>query len=586
MHFATPRELNLRFSIRVTVLLLGLVPLGSAQLIVKGHALTGYGPAIDQPFLRNKPVPALVAPGGLLLYNSQGSVWARPPVDARPEEEMFRELPTDTTGAVLSRGVSVAFDGIDLTATGKAVHRGLLRRGASEHNEDQPLTDQSDDDSNAGERYHWGGLLGQSLFFNVIENGFRSASDDQIRTLLAHKPFWHDYIASIHQFNMRRWNDGDDFLVNYVGHPMQGAVAGFIEIQNDPNGRQQEISATHAYWMSRFKAFLWATAYSTHSEISPLGEAGIGNEGGWTYPLHCPTRCTEPGTYKKYTNNTGWVDFIITPTVGSLWLIAEDTLDRFVSDWVQGGNRSRILPKILRGGLNPSRTMANAMRFKAPWYRDFQHSPELENTYGIHFLPSDESIQEAQDFRRFALVSYFTAMPFGTTANPCTVCMQNPGAGVEAEFALARWIAVSFAVSKQQDVMSRKATNGSTVTSGLGMRLIYDRPYNTLSLVVRPGLLKEHASISSTSDSSQSNYTEETETTLSHTATTIMLSNDYKISKSVGLRSSFGVLVVRYRNAAKTPPGIGEPPYLSWLSHDSYTNRSTLTYEMGPIFHF
>ena len=586
MYFATSRELTRYFCISVTVLLLGLVPLGSAQLIIKGRGLTGYGLAMDQPFLSNMQVPRLDAPGGFLSYNWQGSVWGRAAVDPRPEAEMFRTLPTKTTEDVSSRSGDVTFDGIDLTATATALHRGLLRRGASEPNADQPLTDQSDDDFNAGERYHWGGLLAQSLFFNVIENSFRSASDDQIRTLLAHKPFWHDYVASIHQFNMRRWNDGDDFLVNYVGHPMQGAVAGFIEIQNDPSSREQEISATRAYWMSRFKAFLWATAYSTHSEISPLGEAGIGNEGGWTYPLHCRTRCTEPGTYKKYTNNTGWVDFIITPTVGSLWLIAEDTLDRFVSDRVQGGNRSRILPKILRGGLNPSRTMANALRLKAPWYRDFQHSPDLEGTYGIHFLPSDESIQEAQDFRRFALVPYFTAMPFGTTAHPCTICMQNPGGGVEADFALARWIAVSFAASKQQDVMSKKTTNGSTVNSGLGMRLIYDRPYNTLSLAVRPGFVKEHASFSSTSDSSQSSYTEQPESTLSHEATTIMLSNDHKISNSVGLRSSFGVVMVRYRNAAKTPPGIGEPPYLSWLSHDSYTNKATVTYEMGPIFHF
>jgi hypothetical protein len=586
MYFATPRELNRRFCISATVLLLGLVPLGSAQLIVKGRGLTGYGPTMEQPFLGKQLVPALDAPGGFPLYNLQGTVWTRAAVDARTSEEMFRTLATNTTENVPSRDGSVTFDGIDLTDTATALHRGLLRRGASEANEDQPLTDPSDDDFNAGERYHWGGLLAQSLFFNVIENGVRTASDDQIRTLLAHKPFWHDYVASIHQFNMRRWNDGDDFLVNYVGHPMQGAVSGFIEIQNDPNGRVQEISATHAYWMSRFKAFLWATAYSTHSEISPLGEAGIGNEGGWTYPIHCKTRCTEPGTYKKYTNNTGWVDFIITPTVGSLWLIAEDTLDRFISDRVQGGNRSRILPKILRGGLNPSRTMANALRLKAPWYRDFQHSPDLQDTYGIHFLPSDQSIQEAQNFRRFALVSYFTAMPFGTTAHPCAICLQNPGAGVEADFALARWIAVSFAASKQQDVMSKKTANGSTVNIGLGMRLIYDRPYNTLSLAVRPGFVEEHASISSTSDSSQSSYTERPESTVSHAATTIMLSNDHKISNSVGLRSSFGVVMVRYRNAAKTPPGIGEPPYLSWLSHDSYTTRSTWTYEMGPVFHF
>ena len=84
------------------------------------------------------------------------------------------------------------------------------------------------DDYAQSEHYHWGGLLAQSLFFNVIENGFRAASDDQIRNLLANKPFWHDYAASIRQFNMRRWNDGDDFLVNYTGHPMQGAVSGLL----------------------------------------------------------------------------------------------------------------------------------------------------------------------------------------------------------------------------------------------------------------------------------------------------------------------------------------------------------------------
>jgi hypothetical protein len=112
-------------------------------------------------------------------------------------------------------------------------------------------------------------------------------------------------------FNMGRWNDEDNFLTNYVG-------------------RQQEISATHDYWVSRFKGFFWATVFSTHSEISPLGEAGIGNEGGWTYPIgDCHRPCTQynPRTWKT-TNNTGWVDFIVTPTLGSAWMVAEDTIDR------------------------------------------------------------------------------------------------------------------------------------------------------------------------------------------------------------------------------------------------------------------
>ena len=116
--------------------LLGLVPLGSAQLIINDCGLTGHGPTMDQPFLTNKVVPAFDAPGGSLLCNLQGPVSARAAVDLQPEEEMFRTLATKTTGDVSSRDRGVIFDGIDLIATATALNRGLLRRGRSEHNGD------------------------------------------------------------------------------------------------------------------------------------------------------------------------------------------------------------------------------------------------------------------------------------------------------------------------------------------------------------------------------------------------------------------------------------------------------------------
>jgi hypothetical protein len=52
-------------------------------------------------------------------------------------------------------------------------------------------------------------------------------------------PFWKDYFNSVG--NLRGWGDGDEFLVNYIGHQMEGAVAGFIQIQNDPKGKRQEV---------------------------------------------------------------------------------------------------------------------------------------------------------------------------------------------------------------------------------------------------------------------------------------------------------------------------------------------------------
>jgi hypothetical protein len=119
-------------------------------------------------------------------------------------------------------------------------------------------------DAERPEPYHWKGLLLQSFAFSGLENGVRIMTADQHdRHLLLNKPYWSDYWASLGQFNMRRWNDGDSFPVNYVGHPMQGAISGYIEIQNDPKGRELQISSNPAYWKSVLKAMMWATVYST-----------------------------------------------------------------------------------------------------------------------------------------------------------------------------------------------------------------------------------------------------------------------------------------------------------------------------------
>jgi hypothetical protein len=598
MYPVAARSLNRHFFVAVPAFLLCLIQVASAQLVTTPHSLTGYARDTDRVlphhttatgFADVDPVGGLLSPvlpeaPSTLTSGDPTPAHSLVPAHSLATQENFQQLPAETDENAPPDTSSVTFNGINVPAAYGMVHHRLMRR--SQRTRDQPAAD-GGDDFRVDEGYHWSGLIGQSLLFSIVENGFRAASDDQIRSLVATKPFWHDYVASMRHFNMGRWNDGDDFLVNYVGHPMQGAVSGYIEVQNDPTGRQQEISATRLYWMSRFKAFLWATAYSTYSEISPLGEAGIGNEGGWTYPINCPKPCTKPSEYTKYTNNTGWVDFIVTPTVGSLWMLAEDTLDRFVSDRVQGGNRSRRFPKVLRGSLNPSRTMANAMRFKAPWYRDFQHGSDLETSDGVHFLRSDESMRSAEQFRRFAVMPYFITMPLGTAAHPCTVCMQNPGAGVQADVALTRWMAVNFAVSKQQQTMQKgSTTNGSTVSTGLGIRLMHDRPNNTLSLTVRPGVLTERVPVSI--DTLYKEYVASSESSVTHAATTIMFSNDYKLSSTIAFRSSFGATIVRYRNLAPAPSGTDKPAYItmSSLSHDSFTNRTNWTCEMGPVFHF
>lgn len=437
------------------------------------------------------------------------------------------------------------------------------------------------------EHYHWKGLLLQSLEFNIIENSFRIASDDQVRDYLANKPYWHDYVASLKQYNMRRWNDGDNFLTNYVGHAMQGAVSGDIEIQNDPTGRMLEISRSRAYWKSRWLAMLWATVYSTQSEIGPMSEAAIGNEGGWTYPVNCKKPCPQyrPGI-DNYTNNTGWVDFIITPTLGTLWIIAEDTLDRYVSDRVQGDNYTRRWPKYLRGGLSPARSGANLLRGQKPWFRDWQHS-DTPFFSGIHFIPSDEKLAEQANRPRFEVSPHFTLLSIAVNTPACQNCRKTTdGTGIETSYRLARWLDADIDLNWQPNASPLPSDRaGGNLFNGLfGFRTGLDTENYALKLVVRPGFVQfDNAYLTSPVDGSS---VIPERGTITHFAWNAAVSGDYRLGRNFALRGTIGETLVRYRTAMVDPPGIGTAPYLSWLSHENFVNRGNWIFEAGPVFRF
>jgi hypothetical protein len=101
-----------------------------------------------------------------------------------------------------------------------------------------------------------------------------------------------------------------------------------------------------------------------------LSEAALGNAGGYTYVPKCGLApCTIPGrTLKLATNNTGWVDFVVTPTVGMGWIVLEDAIEAKVVDPL-AGDSTALKWKILRGSLAPSHSMANFLQGKLPWYR-------------------------------------------------------------------------------------------------------------------------------------------------------------------------------------------------------------------------
>jgi hypothetical protein len=162
-------------------------------------------------------------------------------------------------------------------------------------------------------------------------------------------PFFSDYADSVKALG--GWGDGDNWFINYVAHPMQGAASGYIQVQNDEQGRSVEFSNSQEYWRSRLKALAWNAAYSTQFELGPISESSIGNVG-------------------QRKGMSGYVDLVMTPAGGFGVMIAEDVLDRFlVQKWESRTDNLRVRG-FYRVALNPCRAFANVLRGRSPWFRD------------------------------------------------------------------------------------------------------------------------------------------------------------------------------------------------------------------------
>ena len=193
----------------------------------------------------------------------------------------------------------------------------------------------------------WRGVLGQSLRFMLIQQAFRLATEESTRH--PHSGFFAGYRDSV--TNLHGWADGDPFIVNYVGHPMQGAVSGFIWVQNDGRYRFAEFGANREYWRSRMRAAAFSYCYSVIFEIGPLSEASIGNT-------------------QKYFPQQGFVDHVVTPTIGLGWMLAEDSIDKYFIKWYETKTNNRFYIMMIRSWLNPSRSFSNIIGGEVPWHRE------------------------------------------------------------------------------------------------------------------------------------------------------------------------------------------------------------------------
>ena len=213
----------------------------------------------------------------------------------------------------------------------------------------------------------WRRVFMGSANFLTLEHTFRLASEDATRYWIGNfsASGYADSVASLHG-----WADGDPFLVNYVGHPMQGAVSGFMWQENDRAYRTVEFGRNRQYWKARLRGMAFAYVYSVQFEIGPVSEASMGNiQSRWP--------------------QFGFVDHVVTPTVGMGWAVTEDALDRLLIQRMELHVANPWIKMLVRGGLNPSRSFANVMNGKVPWHRDDRpglFKPVPEGTFGTAYL--------------------------------------------------------------------------------------------------------------------------------------------------------------------------------------------------------
>jgi hypothetical protein len=247
------------------------------------------------------------------------------------------------------------------------------------------------------EHFHWGRALSESATFLVIEQAYVVHTDFNWVVSENGIPFnhyWRDYMQSLSKWTHSGWNDGDPNWFGYVGHPIQGALTGFIQIQNDPQGEKLEFSKTKAYWWSRLKAGLWNAAYSTQWNLGPVSEVTVEKYGTkdrppWNYngSFPCSHHCL---------TGVGQIDIVMTPLGGTGWLIGEDFLDRKVVRRVEDDTQNRLLIDTVRVALNPIRGGANVLHGKPLWYRASRDVQGMSLVSGQKAAVSAKEISKTQ----------------------------------------------------------------------------------------------------------------------------------------------------------------------------------------------
>jgi len=88
------------------------------------------------------------------------------------------------------------------------------------------------------------GFIWGSVKLLAVEHAVRIAFQEKTRSELGGN-FFKDYVRSVR--TPKSWEDGDPWIVNYVGHPIHGAAAGFRWIEQESTNRTPQFGLGGSY---------------------------------------------------------------------------------------------------------------------------------------------------------------------------------------------------------------------------------------------------------------------------------------------------------------------------------------------------
>ena len=235
-----------------------------------------------------------------------------------------------------------ASDGVDLNTPDKSNRGSKSERSILSDNQQQ---------------VQWKSLLRGELLFLATMHAYRIGTEAATREALQNG-VWGGYFKALAA--LHGWSDGDGYYETYLGHPIQGAVAGYMWIHNDPKYRVVEFGQNRDYWMSRLRAYAWTYVEIEQFKVGLLSEATLGQ-------------------VSRYCCAYGFNDHVITSNGGLAWMVGEDAIDRYVVRKIEDHTHNVPVRILARVGLNPVQGMANLMNLQYPWHRENRAAPSRYN---------------------------------------------------------------------------------------------------------------------------------------------------------------------------------------------------------------